>query len=98
MARPFHLHDPGILKALSTNMKRRIGKAVAAWEDDGGARRVPPGASAVRSRKHEASRLTEGKPLPLEVKPGDRILFGGTQARGWQPSAGDQPHGSGLAV
>jgi hypothetical protein len=42
-------------------MTRRMAKAIAAWEDDGGARRAPYSASAVRSRNRE-------------VKPGDRIV------------------------
>jgi hypothetical protein len=58
-------------------MKRRWGKAIAAWEDDGGARRARSSASAVRSRNQaQTSRPTEGKPVLLEVKSGDCIVPG----------------------
>jgi hypothetical protein len=45
-------------------MSRLMTKSVAAWEDDGGARRAPPAASAVRS----------GNQDQVEAKPGDSIL------------------------
>jgi hypothetical protein len=64
MAGPFHLRDAGILKrARRTNMKRRTAKAVAAWENEGGARLARPRASAARSRNRE-------------LKSGDRIVPG----------------------
>jgi hypothetical protein len=78
MAGSVHLRDPRILTRVGrTNMKRRMGKAVAAWEDDGGASRPRSNASAVRSRNQaQASKLTEGKPVPLEIRSGDRIVPG----------------------
>jgi len=77
MAGAFQLRDRGFSNAESTSMKRRLARCVAAWEDDGGARRVRSSASAVRSRdQNQGSRLTEGKPVPLEVKSGYRNELG----------------------
>ena len=63
--------DPGsrLAKAdieVEANMNRQLAKSVATWEDDGGARRSLIDASAVK-----VSTLAAGKPVPLDVKPGD---------------------------